>query len=90
MSDAVLGAIIVAVGSIIVQLLINHNNRAKEHEEQSIYRTNMENELKQIKKKLDEHNEYGKRFSESAKKYADLETELKLIRQDIRYAPAVF
>lgn len=85
MSDAVLGAIIVAVGSIIVQLLINVSNRAKEHERQSVYRANLENELKLIKSKLDEHNEYGKKFSESSKKYANLEMELKLIGQDIKY-----
>ena len=85
MSDAVLGAIIVAVGSIIVQLLINVSNRAKEHEQQSVYRANLENELKQIRTKLDEHNEYGKKFSESSKQYTSLETELKLIRQDICY-----
>ena len=85
MSDAVLGAIIVAVGSIIVQLLINASNRAKEHEQQSVYRANLENELKLIKSKLDEHNEYGKKFSETSKKYANLEMELKLIGQDIKY-----
>ena len=85
MSDAIWGAIIVAVGSIIVQLLINKGNRAKEHEEQAVFRANLDNELKQIRTKLDEHNEYGKKFSESAKKYADLETELRLIGQDIKY-----
>lgn len=85
MSEAVVGAIIVSIGSIIVQLLINVSNRAKEHEQQAVYRANLDNELKQIRTKLDEHNEYGKKFSESAKKYADLETELKLIGQDIKY-----
>ena len=68
MSEAVVGAIIVSIGSIIVQLLINVSNRAKEHEQQAVYRANLDNELKQIRTKLDEHNEYGKKFSEGLSK----------------------
>ena len=39
--EAIISALIVAISSIIVQVLINKNNRAKEHEEQSVYRARL-------------------------------------------------
>lgn len=76
--EAIASALIVAVSSIIVQILINHNNRQKEHEEQSVYRTKLEAELKTIGKKLDEHNQY-------AEKLGSLRDSMLLIQQDVKY-----
>lgn len=78
MSDAIWSAIIVALGSIVVQLLINRSNRQKEHEEQAVYRTKLEAELKSIGKKLDEHNQY-------AEKLGALRDSMLLIQQDVKY-----
>ena len=78
MSEGVISAIIVAVGSIIVQLLINRSNRAKEHEEQAVYRARLEGQMKIIEKKLDEHNQY-------AEKLGALRDSMLLIQQDVKY-----
>lgn len=78
MSDAIWSAIIVALGSIVVQLLINRSNRQKEHEEQAVYRTKLEAELKSIGEKLDEHNQY-------AEKLGALRDSMLLIQQDVKY-----
>lgn len=76
--EAVYSALIVAVGSIVVQLLINRSNRAKEHEDQAVYRARLEGNLKNIEKKLDEHNQY-------AEKLGDLRDSMLLMQQDIKY-----
>ena len=76
--EAIWSALIVAAGSIIVQLLINKQNRAKEHEDQAVYRARLEGNLKNIEKKLDEHNQY-------AEKLGDLRDSMLLMQQDIKY-----
>lgn len=78
MSEAIWSAVIVALGSIIVQLLINHSNRQKDHEEQMVYRARLEGQMKTIEKKLDEHNQY-------AEKLGDLRDSMLLVQQDIKY-----
>lgn len=76
--EAIISAIIVAISSIVVQVLINKNNRAKEHEEQSVYRARLEGQMKNIEKKLDEHNQY-------AEKLGSLRDSMLLIQQDVKY-----
>ena len=76
--EAIISALIVALSSIIVQVLINKNNRAKEHEEQSVYRARLEGKMTNIEKKLDEHNQY-------AEKLGSLRDSMLLIQQDVQY-----
>ena len=76
--EAIISAIIVAISSIVVQVLINKNNRAKEHEEQSVYRARLEGQMKNIENKLDEHNQY-------AEKLGSLRDSMLLIQQDVKY-----
>lgn len=76
--EAIISALIVAISSIIVQVLINKNNRAKEHEEQSVYRARLEGKMNNIEKKLDEHNQY-------AEKLGSLRDSMLLIQQDVQY-----
>lgn len=76
--EAIVSAVIVAISSIIVQVLINKGNRAKEHEEQSVYRARLEGQMKNIEKKLDEHNQY-------AEKLGSLRDSMLLIQQDVKY-----
>lgn len=76
--EAIISALIVAISSILVQVLINKNNRAKEHEEQSVYRARLEGKMTNIEKKLDEHNQY-------AEKLGSLRDSMLLIQQDVQY-----
>ncbi len=76
--EAIWSAVIVAVGSIIVQLIIAAQNRHKSHEESAVYRARLEGTLKSIEKKLDEHNEY-------AEKIGSLRDSMLLIQQDVKY-----
>lgn len=76
--EAIYSAVIVALGSIVVQLLINKSNRQKEHEEQAVYRARLEGQLKNIESRLIEHNQY-------AEKLGSLRDSMLLIQQDINY-----
>ena len=76
--EAIASALIVAVGSIVVQLIINHSNRQKEHEEQAVYRARLEAQMKVIQQKLDEHNQY-------AEKLGDMRDSMLLLQQDVKY-----
>lgn len=76
--EAIYSAVIVAIGSIVVQLLINRSNRQKEHEEQAVYRARLEAQLKTIENRLIEHNQY-------AEKLGSLRDSMLLIQQDIKY-----
>lgn len=78
MNSAIWSALIVAVGSIIVQVLINHSNRQKEHEEQAVYRARLEGQMKSIENRLIEHNQY-------AEKLGSLRDSMILIQQDVKY-----
>ena len=76
--EAIASALIVAVGSIVVQLIINHSNRQKEHEEQAVYRARLEAQMQVIQQKLDEHNQY-------AEKLGDMRDSMLLLQQDVKY-----
>ena len=88
MTEAIIVAIIMAVSSIICQVLINKSNRTKRVEEDSEKEKeraaaearkeeNLANRLNSIEKKLDEHNGYAKLFS-------DIKTDIAVIKNDIK------
>ena len=88
MSDAVITAIIVAVSSIVCQVLINRSNRVKrsvEEAEKEKKRAvdearkdeHLQNRLESIEGKLDEHNGYAKLFQQ-------IQTDIAVIKNDIK------
>lgn len=88
LSDGIITAIIVAVSSIICQILINKSNRTKrvaEDAEKEKKRAvekarndeRLENRLESIEKKLDEHNGYAKLFNA-------ISTDIAVIKNDIK------
>jgi len=89
MSEAVITAIIMAVSSIVCQILINRSNRekrAKEDLEKETKRAaeeakkeaKLEDRLASIETKLDEHNGY-------AQKLGGIQTDIAVIKNDIKH-----
>ena len=87
-SEAVITALIMAISSIICQVLINRNNRRKrvaedaEKEkriavEKAKNDEHLQNQLKTIDEKLTEHNGYAKMFH-------DIQTDIAVIKNDIK------
>ena len=88
MSEAIITAIIMAVASIICQVLINRSNRVKrvaedaEKEQKKAVEDakkeeRLQNKLNVIDEKLTEHNGYAKLFSE-------IKTDIAVIKNDIK------
>lgn len=88
MSDAVLGALITAIGSLICQILINRSNRLKRVKEdaekeksraveEAVKAERLENRLCSIEGKLDTHNGY-------AEKLGNIETDIAVIKNDVK------
>lgn len=88
LSDAVITAIIVAVSSIVCQVLINRNNRNKRSKEETdkaqqkaiesaLESQKLDLRLKSIEDKLEIHNNYAERLADIAKSIAVIENDIK-------------
>lgn len=86
--SAVLTTLIMAIASVICQILINHSNRkkrvaedAEREKEKAVIEArkdeNLQNRLNSIESKLDEHNGYAKLF-------AQIKTDIAVIKNDIK------
>lgn len=96
MNDTVITAFIMAISSIVCQILINHNNRMKriaEDAEKEKARavddarkeTRLDDRLKAIESKLDEHNGYAQKFETVADKFTEVATDLSAIKTSIDF-----
>ncbi len=88
MSDAVITAIIVAVSSIVCQVLINRSNRVKRSVEEAekekkravddaVKDEHLNNRLDGIETQLKIHNSYAEKFGE-------IQTDIAVIKNDIK------
>lgn len=95
MSDAVITALIVAVSSIICQVLINRGNRTKRAAEETekakkaaieaaLKDQRMETRLSRIEEKLDIHNGYADMISGIQDDVSDIRTNIAVIQNDIK------
>lgn len=90
MSEAIITALIMAVASIVCQVLINRNNRQKRTAEENektkaqavaeaLKDERFENRLKGIEAKLDEHNGYAQKLGDIATSIAVIENDIKTL-----------
>lgn len=77
MSDIVIVAIITGICSVIGQWLISHNANEKRKVDDAVRDAILEDRLKSVEKKLDEHNGYASRFGE-------IQTDIAVIKNDIQ------
>lgn len=93
-SDTVITALIVAISSIICQVLINRGNRMKRSKEEgeksqqaainaALKEQQLEIRLKNIEAKLDEHNGYAKLFAEVSEQIAEMAKSIAVIETKI-------
>lgn len=78
MSDAVMVAIITAGASVIAQLIIGWSNHNRDEVERAVHRQKLDDRLKAIEEKLDEHNGYAGRIGQ-------IEKDITQISKDIEY-----
>ena len=87
-TSAIIVALIMAVSSLICQVLINKSNRAKRVQEDAVKEKdravaearkdeNLQNRLSSIESKLDEHKGYARLFQ-------NISTDIAVIKNDIK------
>lgn len=79
MSDAVVAALIAGVCAVIGQLLISMSQASKRKTDDAIRDAKMEEKLKSVEKKLDEHNGYAKLLSDVQADIAVIKSEIKTL-----------
>ena len=77
MSDPVLVALITGLCAVVGQWLISRSQNEKRKVEEAIRDARLEDRLKSVEKKLDEHNGYASRF-------ATIQTDIAVIKNDIK------
>ena len=81
MSDAILVAIIAALGSVIGQWLIARKQSQDKTVAEAKRDERLELRLRAVEEKLDLHNGYAERFSEIGKDIAVIKTEIKALQR---------
>lgn len=77
MSESVLVAIITGVCAVVGQWIIYRNSANKRKISEAVRDAKVDEQLKLIEKKLDEHNGYAERFVE-------IQTDIAVIKNDIK------
>ena len=77
MSDIVIVALITGICSVIGQWLISRNQNEKRKIEDAVRDARLEDRLKSVENKLDEHNGY-------AEKFTSISTDIAVIKNDIK------
>lgn len=78
MSEGIIAAIIAAGASIVGNLIVSANARKKEAVERAKRDQYLDDSLKSINRKLDEHNGY-------AAKFADISADIKVLRTEVEH-----
>lgn len=78
MDNTIAVAIISGLAMVIVQLIIMYTNVNKQKNQRELWQQKIEDELKIVNKKLEEHNNYALHLAEIAQS-------MRLIEQDNKY-----
>lgn len=81
MSEAIIVALIAAIGSIIGQALITNSARKKDITERARLDEKTSQRLNNIEKKLDEHNSYSDKINEIKIDIAEIKTDIKHLKR---------
>lgn len=77
MSDAVIVAIITGLCAVLGQWIISRQQTAKKKIDDEVRAARLDDRLKGVENRLDEHNNYAKRFEE-------IQTDIAVIKNDIK------
>lgn len=77
MSDAVIVAIITGLCAVLGQWLISRQQTAKKKIDDEVRAARLDDRLKGVETRLDQHNNYAKRFEE-------IQTDIAVIKNDIK------
>ena len=84
MSEAIITAIITAIGAVLGQWIISSQAKRKTSIEEAKREQRLNDRLEVIEHKLDEHNGYAQKFGEVTTDIAVIRTEIKGIKEQMK------
>ena len=82
-SEVIIAALIAAIASVIGKIILHHSEKKKEAIEQTARETRLDMQLKEIARKLDEHNHYAERIGSVEMAIVAIKTALEAMKEDI-------
>lgn len=82
MSESIWSAIIVAVGSVLCQLLINRKGKKEREIADAVKSERLENRLSNIEHKIDIHNGYAEKLGGIQMSIAVIENNIKNLKEE--------
>lgn len=81
MSDAVIVAIITGLCAVVGQWLISRQQNEKRKTEEAVREARLEDRLRSVEKKLDEHNGYAEKFAQIGQDIAVIKTKVEMLHK---------
>ena len=81
MSDAVIVAIITGLCAVVGQWLISRQQNEKRKTEEAVREARLEDRLRSVEKKLDEHNGYAEKFARIGQDIAVIKTKVEMLHK---------
>lgn len=81
MSDAIIVALITGVCAVLGQWIITRGQAQKRKTDEAVRDARLEDRLKSVEKKLDEHNGYASKFSEISVDIAVIKNEIQNLQR---------
>ena len=81
MSDAIIVALISGVCAVLGQWIITRGQAQKRKTDEAVRDARLEDRLRSVEKKLDEHNGYASRFSEISVDIAVIKNEIQNLQR---------
>lgn len=82
-SEVVIAALIAAIASVIGNIIVHQSEKKKEAIEQTARETRLDMQLKEISKKLDEHNHYAERIASVEMSIVAIKTAMEAMKEDV-------
>ena len=84
MTEAILTAIITAIGAVLGQWIISSSTKRKQTIEEAKREQRLDDRLKEMERKLDSHNSYAEKFTSVTTDIAVIKTEIKGIKEQLK------
>lgn len=85
MFETVIAALIAAAASIACQLILSGSASRKDAEERAARRQKLDDDIKTLTQRVDEHNSYAALFARQTASLAGLCSDIRLMQKDIEY-----
>lgn len=85
MADVIIVALITAVSTVVCQLIIYKSSHRDGDVKRAVRQQEIDDKLKSISDRLDEHNGYAKKFVEVSEALNEVKLDIQAMKKDIEF-----